>query len=98
MRYSVGFSYDSLYVKGLYNVSSKSLSTLAIVFIVIAGVVFIGILITIICCFCCKRRKDNNITYVPTQPTEKFTPHPDEVIQTPTYPLVEKNICIKTIN
>ena len=97
MRYSVGSSYNSLYVKGLYNISSKSLSTLAIVFIVIAGVVFIGILITIIY-FCCKRKTVNNITYAPTQPTEKFTPHPDEVIQTPTYPLVEKNICIKTIN
>ena len=98
VRYSVGSSYNSLYVKGLYNISSKSLSTLAIVFIVIAGVVFIGILITIICCFCCKRRAANNITYVPTQPATKILPKTDEVIQTPTYPLVEKNICIKTIN
>ena len=85
MRYSVGFSYNSLYVKGLYNVSNKSLSTLAIVFIIIAGVLFVGILITIIFCFCCKRRKANNITYVPTQPATKITPQLDEVIQTPNY-------------
>ena len=87
IRYSVSSSYYSLYVKGLYK--SKSISTLAIVFIVIAGVAFVSIIITILC-YCCKRRTPNNINYVETQPAVVVPEQPALVVQTPSYPLVEQ--------
>ena len=87
VRYSVSSPYHALYVKGLYK--SKSISTLAIVFIVIAGVAFVSIIITILC-YCCKRRTPNNINYVETQPAVVVPEQPALVVQTPSYPLVEQ--------
>ena len=77
----------SLYVKSLYK---SSISTLAIVFIVIAGVAFVSIIIVVLC-YCCKRKAANNINYVPTQPAVVVPEQPALVIQTPSYPLVEQN-------
>ena len=86
IKYSVKYS-NSLYVKSLYK---SSISTLAIVFIVIAGVAFVSIIIVILC-YCCKRKAANNINYVPTQPAVVVPEQPALVIQTPSYPLVEQN-------
>ena len=86
VKYSFRSSYDSLYVKALYK--SNKLSTVAIVFIAIAGVVFVTIIIAILC-YSCKRRAANNIAYVPTQPPTIVSEQPALVVQTPSYPLVQ---------
>ena len=75
-------SYGQLYVKSSYyefkkNEKSETLSTVAIVFIVIAGVVFLGFIIGIIFYFYKKRLAKTN---------------PDDVVdKTSNCPLVEQN-------
>ena len=85
-------SYGALYAKSSYyefnedgkpSSKSNSLSTLSIVFISIAGVAFLGIIITIIC-YCCKKRAVDNNYYVQTQPAVVMTANP-------TSPFVEQN-------
>ena len=88
IKYLVSNTYDNLYVKSLYE--PTKLSTLAIVFIVIAGVVFVSVIIIIIC-YCCKKRNSNNINYVQTQPAVVIPEQPALVVQTPSYPLMEQN-------
>ena len=88
IKYSGNSPNGILYVKSsfrdFYNPPSpagKSLSTLAIVFISIGGVAFLGILITII--FYCRRKKSNsNSDYAPAQPAG--------VTSNPTIPLMQK--------
>ena len=88
IKYSVKYS-NSLSVKSLYK--SSGLSTLAIVFITIAGVVFVSIIIVILCYYCKRKAAANNINYVPTQPAVVVPEQPALVIQTPSHPLVEQN-------
>ena len=88
IKYSVKYS-NSLSVKSLYK--SSGLSTLAIVFITIAGVVFVSIIIVILCYYCKRKAAANNINYVPTQPAVVVPEQPALVVQTPSYPLVEQN-------
>jgi len=87
IKYSIRYS-NSLSVKSLYK---SSISTLAIVFIAIAGVVFVSIIIVILCYYCKRKAAANNINYVPTQPAVVVPEQPALVIQTPSHPLVEQN-------
>ena len=90
VRYEYNSSYGYLYAQSSYNEfkepskssTSTPLSTLSIVFIAIGGVALLGIMITIICYYCRKRRV-NNIVNGQTQPTVVDSNH--EI------PLVEQN-------
>ena len=64
LKYFVSSSNGYLYVKIR---SSKLLSTVAIVFIVIGPLAFVAIIIGLIV-YCCKRRASRNLAFVPTQP------------------------------
>ena len=84
--------FGELYAKSSYHEfdeddksSSKSnfFNTLLIVSVSIAGVAFLGIIITIIC-YCCKKRAVDNNYYVQTQPAVVMTANP-------TSPFVEQN-------
>ena len=92
MKYYVNSPYNSILVKGLYklsNSSSKSLSTLGIVFIVIGGITFIVIIITIIF-FCCKKKPTNNTIVVSDQPALVVQTHttPSSVKKSISYLLI----------
>ena len=85
-------SYGALYAKSSYHEfdeddksSSKSnfFTTLLIVSVSIAGVAFLGIIITIIC-YCCKKRAVDNNYYVQAPPAVVMTANP-------TSPFVEQN-------
>ena len=90
VRYNYSSSSGSLYAQSSYQefkepskpTTNTSLSTLSIVFIAIAGVALLGIMLTIICYYCGKR-KANNIAYVPTKPAV--------VDSNPSIPLVQQN-------
>ena len=81
--------FGELYAKSSYhefdedNKSSNFFNTLLIVSVSIAGVAFLGIIITIIC-YCCKKRAVDNNYYVQAPPAVVMTANP-------TYPLVEQN-------
>ena len=77
LKYSVSSANGYLYVKIR---SSKPLSTVAIVFIVIGSLAFVGIIIGLIV-YCCKKRASRNLAYVPTQP--------EMIATTPIYPSMD---------
>ena len=77
LKYSVSSSNGYLYVKIR---SSKPLSTVAIVFIAIGSLAFVGIIIGLIV-YCCKKRASRNLAYVPTQP--------EMIATTPIYPSMD---------
>ena len=77
LKFSVSSSNGLLSVKVR---SSKFLSTVAIVFIVIGPLAFIGIIIGLIV-YCCKRRASRNLSYVLTQP--------EVIASAPVYPSMD---------
>ena len=88
LKYTVKYS-NYVGIKSSYTAYSLPLSTVAIVFIVIGSVIFVGLIIFLIYYFCKKRNADN-ISYTPTQP--------GVATSTPTYPLMEQNNMIQSIN
>ena len=77
MKYYVSSSNGYLYVKIR---KSKPLSTVAIVFIIIGSLAFVGIIIGLIA-YCYKRRESRNFANVPTQPAV--------MVSTPIYPSMD---------
>ena len=69
VRYTTYYS-GSLFIKIR---TSKILSTVAIVFIVIGPVIFVGIMIALIV-YCCKKKSKRNLAYAPTQPAVVVSP------------------------
>ena len=86
VKYSVSSPNGWLYVKIR---TSQPLSTVAIVFIVIGSLAFVGIIIGLIV-YCCKKRASRNIAYVPTQQAVMDS--------TPIFPSMESNNVIQPIN
>ena len=86
VRYSFKSKSSPLYVKCFYK---KSLSTVAIVFIAIGGVVFVSFLIAIIC-HCYKKRAKNLKNLNNSTQTNALIPEQqDAIIQYPEYPSME---------
>ena len=74
VRYSGSNTYGSLYAKSSYSdlykspdSTSRSFSTVNIVFVVIASLALIGIIITIICYYC-KKKESTNVTNISNEP------------------------------
>ena len=73
VRYKYNYKPGVIYVKSSYSEidksqksTTRSLSTLCIIFIALAGLAFIGIIIAIVCYYC-RKKEVNNLTYTPSE-------------------------------